>query len=171
MTSPFRPNDDPNIQFFEYQWPEDPVWDRVFAWNVSNAVAWVDLYNPPVDVLELARVPDGTIRADDLNVPYALSDAVRLDRPLISVLLPADVTEPVFGPTPVMVVIDGNHRLYKAKHLGVEALPMVTLPDQIADAVRISDEDMRVQRARPTYKAPSGLRTGSSPTARIRSGR
>lgn len=134
--------------WFEWQWMDDPQPERVWAWDVQVAQALTA--QNPIFALYLADLPEDATSAVEIDETYALSDAVDLTRPLMLVQLP----ERAPSGEAVLVIIDGYHRLYKARRTNADVLTCVFLSAEQERAARLDPDVATILRAQPGYSAP-----------------
>lgn len=113
--------------------PEEVFTFLMSAYDISYARLLVRLRKPDgcVSVREYYEgvIVTGIVEIDET---YALSGAVRLDRPLIVGTFRSGSR----------VVLDGYHRIARAYHTGVCELPCYTLSVAETDRIRIYDQSI-----------------------------
>ena len=110
------------INWFEMHFADDPT-QTVWGWNVDLALEIAA--SKPLESVAVADIKHFA-ETYEVDLGYALSDRVDLNKPLLFVLLAGRDTaraEVKATGLPEAVLIDGVHRLTKAIHLGLEVLP------------------------------------------------
>jgi hypothetical protein len=110
------------INWFEMHFSDDPT-KTAWGWNVDLALEIAA--SKPLESVAVANIKHFA-ETYEVDVHYALSDRVDLNKPLLFVLLAGrDTARAEVRATglPEAVLIDGVHRLTKAIHLGLEVLP------------------------------------------------
>lgn len=115
--------------------------------SVVNAKPWADMFLGPdlEDGKDYEKVEFGFI---SVNEHHALSERCDLEKPILAVL-----ARTVNDPDGSFMVIDGWHRLWKARHLGVESLPIIVLTDEQEKACRLRGNwDKGVRQRKPAAR-------------------
>jgi hypothetical protein len=110
------------INWFEMHFSDDPT-KTLWGWNVDLALEIAA--GKPLESVAVTNIKHFA-ETYEVDLMYALSDRVDLNKPLLFVLLAGRDTaraEVKAIGLPEAVLIDGVHRLTKAIHLGLEVLP------------------------------------------------
>ena len=104
-----------------------------FSWNITRASAWIEENQDQVE-LSVVQVGEPGAGADSANLDEAFIPQADLSRPLIMIRM-----RPEF-----FRLIDGNHRVAKARRQGIAELPAYYLtPEQHRQFFTSEDMDRR----------------------------
>ena len=110
---------------------ETLLWQHFYLWDVTKAKRLVrDRISS--SYIEVPEWYEGAIVQDrrTVNVEYAMSDAVDLDVPVIMM----EIAPGIGGGA---ILLDGAHRLYRAHHEGIDALPIHVISREDERQIRL----------------------------------